>query len=140
MSDIRKIDLNLLIAFDALYDLRNVTRAADRLALTQPTVSGMLARLRDLFAAPRKADAVIVATGDMQHALPALAALEAGYHVLLEKPMAPTESECRQLVAAAERTGRILQIAHVLRYTGFYTRVAQLLHEGRIGKLLTLAR
>jgi predicted dehydrogenase len=93
---------------------------------------------RDLLAAPRKADAVIVATGDMQHALPALAALEAGYHVLLEKPMAPSESECRQLVAAAERTGRILQIAHVLRYTGFYTRVAQLLHEGRIGKLLTL--
>lgn len=52
MFDIRNIDLNLLVAFDALYDARNVTRAADRLALTQPTVSGMLARLRDLFADP----------------------------------------------------------------------------------------
>ncbi len=52
MTDIRKIDLNLLVAFGALYDVRNVTRAADRLALTQPTVSGMLARLRDLFDDP----------------------------------------------------------------------------------------
>jgi DNA-binding transcriptional LysR family regulator len=52
MSNIRNIDLNLLIAFDALYDARNVTRAANRLALTQPTVSGMLSRLRDLFGDP----------------------------------------------------------------------------------------
>lgn len=52
MINIRKADLNLLIAFDALYDLRNVSRAADHLALTQPTVSGMLKRLRNLFDDP----------------------------------------------------------------------------------------
>jgi DNA-binding transcriptional LysR family regulator len=52
MNNIRNVDLNLLIAFNALYDARNVTRAAERLALTQPTVSGMLARLRDLFDDP----------------------------------------------------------------------------------------
>lgn len=52
MFDIRNIDLNLLVAFDALYDIRNVARAAERLALTQPTVSGMLTRLRDLFDDP----------------------------------------------------------------------------------------
>ena len=52
MLNIRNVDLNLLVAFDALYDVRNVTRAADRLALTQPTVSGMLTRLRHLFDDP----------------------------------------------------------------------------------------
>jgi len=52
MTDIRSVDLNLLVAFAALYDARNVTRAADRLALTQPTVSGMLTRLRNLFGDP----------------------------------------------------------------------------------------
>ena len=52
MFDIRNIDLNLLVAFDALYDIRNVARAAERLALTQPTVSGLLTRLRDLFDDP----------------------------------------------------------------------------------------
>ncbi|QOZ47424.1 LysR family transcriptional regulator [Bradyrhizobium sp. CCBAU 53340] len=49
MTNIRSIDLNLLSAFDALYDERSVTRAAKRLALTQPTVSGMLLRLRHMF-------------------------------------------------------------------------------------------
>lgn len=52
MSNIRNIDLNLLVAFDALYDTQSVTQAADRLSLTQPTVSGMLARLRRLFGDP----------------------------------------------------------------------------------------
>lgn len=49
MADIRTIDLNLLVALDALLDTRNVTRAAERLSLTQPTVSGMLTRLRAAF-------------------------------------------------------------------------------------------
>ena len=49
MRDIRGIDLNLLAVFDALFDARSVTRAASRLSLTQPTVSGMLQRLRHAF-------------------------------------------------------------------------------------------
>lgn len=51
-ADIRKIDLNLLVALKVLLEERNVSRAAERLALTQPTVSGMLARLRVLFDEP----------------------------------------------------------------------------------------
>ncbi len=47
--NIRNTDLNLLVAFDALYSERSVTRAASRLSLTQPTVSGMLKRLRETF-------------------------------------------------------------------------------------------
>lgn len=47
--DIRALDLNLLKALDALLDERSVTRAADRLSLTQPAVSGMLNRLRESF-------------------------------------------------------------------------------------------
>ena len=52
MIDIRNIEINLLVAFDALYDTGNVSRAAERLSLTQPTVSGMLSRLRALFGDP----------------------------------------------------------------------------------------
>ena len=50
--DIRTLDLNLLKTLDALLDERSVTRAAARLALTQPAVSGMLNRLRDYFDDP----------------------------------------------------------------------------------------
>jgi len=51
-NDIRSLDLNLLKALDALLDERSVTRASERLSLTQPAVSGMLARLRDYFGDP----------------------------------------------------------------------------------------
>lgn len=52
ISNIRKIDLNLLVALKVLLEEGNVSRAAERLALTQPTVSGMLSRLRVLFDDP----------------------------------------------------------------------------------------
>jgi DNA-binding transcriptional LysR family regulator len=52
MLNIKNIDLNLLAVLDALLDERNVTRAAARLGYTQPTISGMLTRLRDLFGDP----------------------------------------------------------------------------------------
>ncbi|QSR20371.1 LysR family transcriptional regulator [Novosphingobium sp. KA1] len=52
LSDIRSLDLNLLKALDALIETRSVTRAAERLGLTQPAVSGMLTRLREAFQDP----------------------------------------------------------------------------------------
>jgi DNA-binding transcriptional LysR family regulator len=52
MRDIRRTDLTLLVVLDALLEERSVTRAAARLSVTQPTVSGMLARLRKLFGDP----------------------------------------------------------------------------------------
>ena len=52
MRDIRPLDLNLLKTLDALLDERSVTKAATRLAITQPAVSSMLTRLRDSFEDP----------------------------------------------------------------------------------------
>jgi DNA-binding transcriptional LysR family regulator len=52
IHDLRKIDLNLLVVLDALLRERSVSRAAERLAMTQPAVSHALARLRDLVADP----------------------------------------------------------------------------------------
>lgn len=90
---------------------------------------------RELVAARPAADAAIVATGDTEHVDPALAALGAGYHVLLEKPIAPDPVDCVRVVAAAERAGRILQIGHVLRYTEFYARAHEIAASGRLGEL-----
>ena len=94
---------------------------------------------RPLLDAPRRADAAIVATSDTLHVDPALAALERGYHVLLEKPMAPDPVDCVRVVDAAERAGCILQISHVLRYAPLYARVAELLAERRLGRLVQLS-
>ena len=92
----------------------------------------------DLFAAPRAADFAIVATADDHHVTPALTALEQGYHVLLEKPMATSAQDCRLLVDTAERSGRILQICHVLRYAPFFRALAEVVHGGEIGDVVTI--
>ena len=87
---------------------------------------------------PRLAEAAIVATGDTLHVEPALTAIDRGYHVLLEKPIAPDPADCLRVVEAAERAGRMLQISHVLRYTPFYARVREIVSSGRLGRLLHL--
>jgi predicted dehydrogenase len=64
--------------------------------------------------------------------------LEAGYHVLLEKPMATTLEDCVDLSQAAERAGRVMQICHVLRYTAFFSLLHEILDSGRIGEVVTV--
>src|SRR4051812_7454522 len=66
-------------------------------------------------------DAVVLATPDRQHADAAVAFIERGLPLLLEKPMAPTEAEAVRIVEAAERHSVLVCVAHVLRYTA-YTR------------------
>ncbi len=84
------------------------------------------------------ADVAIIATQDQMHTEPTLKALELGYDVLLEKPMAPTLAENVRLVQAAERSGRLLQICHVLRYTPFFKRVHDIVNSGRLGDVITV--
>jgi len=92
----------------------------------------------ECLAGPRLADVAIIATGDTLHVEPALAAFERGYDVLLEKPIAPTPAECVRVVAAAEASGRLLQIGHVLRYTPFYEKIQEIVRSGQIGELVHL--
>lgn len=89
---------------------------------------------------PRMADAAFICTLDAQHTRPALAALEKGYHVLLEKPMSNTEEECRAIAEAAEKAGKVLSVCHVLRYTPFYRTLKKLLDSGRAGEVMTVSQ
>jgi predicted dehydrogenase len=81
--------------------------------------STVVADWRDLLGGQRLADAVVIATPDIEHVAPAIAFAESGYHILLEKPMARTEEECRRIAAAAEAAGVIFAVGHVLRYTPY---------------------
>lgn len=92
----------------------------------------------DLFSRGRVGDFALVATPDALHAEPARLALEAGHAVLLEKPMAPTETECEELVRTATRTGNILQVCHVLRYAPLYAAMKQVVEAGEIGDVVTI--
>ncbi len=101
-------------------------------------IEGQFNTWEDLLAQGRIADVALVATMDRLHTGPALAGLEAGYHTLLEKPMATTLEDCVRLVLAAERAGRVLQICHVLRYTAFFSRLHEILASGRLGDIITV--
>lgn len=80
-------------------------------------------------------DAVVICTPNDTHADIAVAALEAGKHVLCEKPMATTARDCDRMTAAAKRAGRVLQIAQPYRYAPFYRKMRRLIDEGAVGKV-----
>lgn len=90
---------------------------------------------RELLNAPKEADAVLIAMPDHCHSEPAIAFARAGYHILLEKPMAPTLAECEAITRVIRETGVIFGVCHVLRYTPYYQTLKHLLDSGEIGTL-----
>ncbi|MFI0443810.1 Gfo/Idh/MocA family protein [Actinomadura sp. 6N118] len=93
---------------------------------------------RDLAAAGRLADGVIIATQDAEHAEPAIRFADLGYHILLEKPMATNEADAAAIVAAARRNGSTLAVCHVLRYTPYTAVIRELIAAGRIGTPISI--
>jgi predicted dehydrogenase len=89
----------------------------------------------ELVARPQLATAAINATLDRTHHPSTLALLEAGYDVLLEKPIATSSEECLDLVETAERLGRHLQISHVLRYAPFFSAIHDAVRSGSLGEV-----
>jgi predicted dehydrogenase len=135
-----------------LYTRRAVQAGAEVVAVAEPD-DGRRARFaadfrvpaehvyadwRALEHQPRLADAAIVATQDRLHADPAVLLAGQGYHLLLEKPMAPTEPEATRIADAVQRAGVLFAVCHVMRYTVYTAAVLELLHSGRIGRLVSI--
>ncbi len=92
----------------------------------------------DVFKKPKFADAVIISTPDNLHYGPCMKALEMGYDVLLEKPISPSEKECRDILALAKKTGRIVAVCHVLRYAPYFIKLRELMQGGAIGEVVSV--
>jgi predicted dehydrogenase len=90
----------------------------------------------ELLRQPRLADAAINGTMDALHYDSSLPLMDLGYHLLLEKPIASTEREVRELIACAQRNRVVVMICHVLRYAPFYMKMKELLRQGVIGELV----
>ena len=87
---------------------------------------------------PKLADLMFICTQDRQHVPMALAALEKGYHVLLEKPISPELSECIELQKKAHEKNRVVTVCHVLRYAPFYRKIKEVLDSGVLGDLMSI--
>jgi predicted dehydrogenase len=80
-------------------------------------------------------DAVVIATDAPYHYAHAKAALEAGKHVYVEKPMCQTAAEAEGLIAAAEKAGRKLMVGHLLLYHPAVLKLKALADDGQLGKI-----
>jgi predicted dehydrogenase len=89
----------------------------------------------DALLANPKIDAVVVACANRFHAELAIAALEAGKHVLLEKPMALNEADARRVCQAAQTSGKILHVGFELRNSRFPQKVKSMKDE--LGELVS---
>jgi predicted dehydrogenase len=83
-------------------------------------------------------DVVSITTHIDDHRDIAVAALQAGKHVLLEKPMAPTSDDCRPIVAAAEQSSGMLMVGHVCRFDPRVTQAKEAIDAGRIGRIVSM--
>ena len=110
-------------------------RAAERFGVPE---SRRFASAEELAARPRFADAAINGTMDRLHVPTSVPLLDAGYHLLLEKPFATGKDEMRTLVEAAARGGSHVMVCHVLRYTPFYRAIKERVAAGVIGDLVSV--
>lgn len=85
-----------------------------------------------------EAEAALVATQDNHHVEPACYAMEKGYDVLLEKPIAKTEEECLRLYETSVRTKKRAVVCHVLRYTRFFNTLKAIIDSGEIGDVIDI--
>jgi predicted dehydrogenase len=116
------------------HEVRRTRFAAEHGIPAEQTVAGW----RELAGRGRLADAVLICTQDRMHAEPAEAFAALGYHVLLEKPMAPDEAACRRIVAAIERAGVMLAVGHVMRYTPYTRAVKEVVESGQLGDIMSV--
>lgn len=88
---------------------------------------------QEMLAKHPELDAVVVVIPNYKHAEITLDALEAGKHVLCEKPMATHLADATQMLQKAQEKRLILQIGHQLRYATIFYRAADFIRQGRIG-------
>lgn len=92
----------------------------------------------EVFKMPKFADAVIISTPDNLHYEPCMKALSMGYDVLLEKPVAQSVAECKNILKQAKKYGRIVGVCHVLRYAPYFIALKNVIDEGAIGDIVSI--
>lgn len=93
---------------------------------------------QSFFAAGKLADMLIISTTDAEHVKSALPALDTGYDLLLEKPIATSLDDCEAIYDRAKKRGRRVFICHVLRYSPFFYAIKDELDSGKYGDIVNI--
>ncbi len=100
--------------------------------------SNSFATAEALLAQDIDANAAIIATMDQDHYAQATAALQKGYHLLLEKPVSSVPEELMALEQMAQSLRRHVVVCHVLRYSQFFQEIKRRIESGVIGRVVTV--
>ena len=95
-------------------------------------------KAEDMFKQGKLADMLLLSTLDDSHYEYAMKALQLGYDILLEKPIALTLEEVVAIGEEAKRLNRKIGVCHVLRYTPFYAKIKELIDSGIIGRVMNI--
>ncbi len=93
----------------------------------------------DFFDKLRMIDAVVICTPDIYHYRQSMMALDAGYHVLLEKPIATTYAECLEIARKAEEKYLQVSICHVLRVHPLFRQIKKIIDSGKYGEIISIS-
>lgn len=123
---------------DGLKLVSIVTRDTHRRSLAAAEHPGvtLLDTADALWAAPDSADLVVIATPNRWHVPLGLAALDAGFHVVVDKPIAAAVADAERLIAASRERGRLLSVYQNRRWDGDFQTVKKLVDEGQLGEVL----
>jgi len=91
-----------------------------------------------ILAAGKIADVMIIATQDNDHYRHCRGALQAGYHVLLEKPISTNIGQVLEIEALARRENRRVMVCFVLRFAAFYRKVKEIIQSGALGEIVSI--
>lgn len=90
------------------------------------------------FFAEKRADAVWICTGDTLHYRQCMAALNLGYHIMVEKPVSFNIDECLEIEKVSKQKGLYVVVCHVLRYSNYYRKIKEILKSGELGEIMTV--
>lgn len=122
-------------ALATMPDVAVVTRASEPFAST--AFPDRESFYRALIAAP-DLDAIDICLPTRMHPWAAIAALEAGKHVICEKPLALNLPECGSILESVRSSGRVFMVAHVVRFFPAYRLLAEAIHDLHLGQLLSI--
>ncbi|MEK3799248.1 Gfo/Idh/MocA family oxidoreductase [Peribacillus sp. FSL H8-0477] len=113
-----------------LYGIQDIEELRAKDLALKNNIEHVFTNYHDMF---QEVDAVLVATPNKFHAEITIAALEAGCHVLCEKPMAITTAECEAMIEAASKAGKVLSIAYHYRFMREAQAAKVVIQQGEIG-------
>ena len=89
--------------------------------------------------ADKSIEGIVIATPDFAHTEIAVAAIEAGKHILLEKPIEVTPARAKAIYDAGKNYDKTLVLGFVLRYTAFYGKIKEMIENGDLGDIVTVS-